>query len=189
MTGTAGVVAVLALMLAAMLSGSAMFAMFARTAMPAATHAVAMHPVIAAVIIPPAKAQQVAVHVELRAQILAIGILAEDIGGSLALLLASEDPGVQSLAWIEPGLQYRKLNVREAASSIRDRPLLYVATTGDRYARHSAQALARLSERGEARILEGSSSHEASAMGAHPDIAENIRAWLADTLSAAPARR
>ena len=119
----------------------------------------------------------------------AIGILAEDIGGSLALLLASEDPGVQSLAWIEPGLQYRKLNVREAASSIRDRPLLYVATTGDRYARHSAQALARLSERGEARILEGSSSHEASAMGAHPDIAENIRAWLADSLSAAPARR
>ena len=124
-----------------------------------------------------------------QALISAIGILAEDIGGSLALLLAAEDPGVWCLAWLQPGLQYRKLNVRRAAGALGERPALYMTTTPDGYARHSARALSALSSRGDVRVLDASPAHGADALRDHPEIADRLGKWLADTLKSAPARR
>jgi len=119
----------------------------------------------------------------------AIGILAEDLGGSLALLVAAEEESVWCIAWLQPGLQYRKLNIRPSARQLGTRPALYVATASDGYARHSARALAELSSGAEAWIIDSSSAHCADLLHADPASAETLREWLTEALKSAPPRR
>jgi len=111
-----------------------------------------------------------------------IGILGEDLGGSLAVLLAAEDTSISALAVLHPGLEYRKWNIRPAASSLGERPALYIATADDGYARHSAKALAQLSSKGEARIVNSVSAHGAALLMENPLTATELLQWFHRTL-------
>ena len=102
----------------------------------------------------------------------AIGILAEDLGGSLALLVAAEEESVWCIAWLQPGLQYRKLNIRPSARQLGTR-----------------RALAELSSGAEAWIIDSSSAHCADLLHADPASAETLREWLTEALKSAPPRR
>lgn len=71
-----------------------------------------------------------------------LGIAGASIGANLALLDAADDPSVQAVALLSPGLDYRGLHTQPAIKKYAARPALLVGSTKDPYAWRSIRQLA-----------------------------------------------
>ena len=75
-----------------------------------------------------------------------LAIAGESIGANLALRYAMQDPAMQAVAAISPGLDYHGVKTEDAVVALRERPVLLMAAEGDAYAAQSAAALKAASE-------------------------------------------
>lgn len=70
-----------------------------------------------------------------------VAIVGAEVGANLALVVASDDPSVVSVAMLSPGLDYKGIPTGEAMKRYGPRPVLFVAGSDDSYSVRSANAL------------------------------------------------
>ena len=71
------------------------------------------------------------------------GIVGIGAGATLALMFAAEQPDVQAVVLVSPGLVLDGLHAEEALARLTHTPTLFIATEGDAYASESAHTLKR----------------------------------------------
>jgi dienelactone hydrolase len=111
----------------------------------------------------------------------AIGAAGASIGANVAILAASTDPAIRSLALLSPGLDYRSLRVEAPFRQLGDRPVLLAAGTDDPYALRSMRTLASGGGRREALVLENA-GHGTVMLGRDPKLAGALVDWFLRTL-------
>jgi pimeloyl-ACP methyl ester carboxylesterase len=111
-----------------------------------------------------------------------IGIAGAQIGANLAIVEASSDLLVRSLALLSPGLEYRKVWTDAAMKKYNERPALIVASTEDAYASRSARELSAAGTgTRELRLLNGA-GHGTVMLARHPDLISVLVDWFRRTL-------
>ncbi len=111
----------------------------------------------------------------------------EGLGANLALHCALEQPDVQAILLISPGLRCQGVGAEEEMGRLKDCPAFIAATEGDAYASMSADALkAAAPVFAELRFWPGA-AHGADLFAAHPEAADFTLDWLAAIYNPAPA--
>jgi dienelactone hydrolase len=72
----------------------------------------------------------------------AIGVAGASLGATLAVLVASVDPNVRSIALISPSLDYRGARLETPFTRYGERPALLIASVHDPYAARTVRVLA-----------------------------------------------
>jgi dienelactone hydrolase len=111
-----------------------------------------------------------------------VGVAGASIGANLAVLFASADPTVRSLALLSVGLDYRGLRTEAPMAKLGKRPVLMVASEEDTYAANSARRLSQ-QEGGtrEVRLLSGA-GHGTVMLSRQADLAAALVDWFRRTL-------
>ncbi len=71
----------------------------------------------------------------------AVHLAGSDLGGSLSIVHANEDPDIASVVLLSPGLGYDGVNLKGRLITYGERPLLMVYSVEDGYARKSVEVL------------------------------------------------
>jgi alpha-beta hydrolase superfamily lysophospholipase len=112
----------------------------------------------------------------------AIGLLGASIGANVAILQASADTSIRSLALLSPGLDYRSLRTEAALRKYGSRPALLVAAGDDPYALRSVRELAKAGEGlREVRTL-GPAGHGTVMLSRDADLERALVDWFQRTL-------
>jgi dienelactone hydrolase len=111
-----------------------------------------------------------------------IGIAGASIGANLAVLEASADAGIASLALLSPSLDYRGLRIEAAMKKYGSRPALLIASDDDPYAMRSSKDLQKAgSGTREIHVL-SHAGHGTAMFGNDPDLARTLVDWFHRTL-------
>ena len=111
-----------------------------------------------------------------------VGIAGASIGANLAVIEASTDPTITSLALLSASLDYRGLQIAAAARKIGARPLLLVASDDDPYALRSARELQKIGGGVRELIVLQQVGHGASMLARTPDLVGTLVDWFRRTL-------
>lgn len=108
------------------------------------------------------------------------------MGANMAILLGADQPGVQALVLLSPGLSYYKVQTAKPLAAYGDRPVLIVASQEDSYAASSSAELLKYSQ-GEARLemYEGI-GHGTQMLSNQPDLNSLLLEWLRPFLQSTP---
>ena len=105
-------------------------------------------------------------------------IAGEGLGAALALHYALEDPQIQGVIMVSPGLELQGVATEEAMKRLDDCPSLLFASEGDAYAATSAAALNQVAPvYSELRSWSGG-AHGVDLFAAHPEAIEFMLQWL-----------
>lgn len=105
-------------------------------------------------------------------------VVGASIGSNMALRMATAESSIRGVVLLSPGLDYRGVTTEDALASYGDRPLLIVASQGDRYAADSARSLTdQAAGEVELVIFEGD-DHGVGMFPAEPGLAPRIIDWL-----------
>jgi dienelactone hydrolase len=111
-----------------------------------------------------------------------IGMAGASIGANVAVLAASNDPSVRSLALLSVSLDYRGLKLEQALKKFASRPALLVASSEDPFALRSARQAVTMGDGArELRVLSGA-GHGAMMLAREPDLATALVDWFLRTL-------
>jgi dienelactone hydrolase len=112
-----------------------------------------------------------------------VGVAGASIGANLAILFASTDATVRSLALLSAGLDYRGLRAEAPMARLSRCAALLVVSDEDTYAANSARKLAQQAGPGtrELRVLSGA-GHGTVMLGRQPDLAAALVDWFRRTL-------
>jgi dienelactone hydrolase len=111
-----------------------------------------------------------------------IGIAGASIGANLAVIDAADDPGVQSVALLSPGLDYRGLRIDAAMKKFGARPALLVSSTKDPYAWRSVRELASMGPGTREVRLTDVLAHGTVLLAKDPDLTAALVDWFKRTL-------
>lgn len=111
-----------------------------------------------------------------------IGIAGASIGANMAVIDAADDPGVQSIALLSPGLDYRGLRTEAAVKKFGARPALLVSSTKDSYAWRSVRQLASTGPGTREVRLTDVRAHGTVLLARDPDLAAALVDWFRRTL-------
>ena len=111
-----------------------------------------------------------------------IGLAGASIGANLALLDAADDPGVQSVALLSPGLDYRGLRTEAAMKKFGARAALLVGSTKDPYARRSIVQLATIGPGTRIVRLSETLGHGTTLLMRDQELAGALVDWFRRTL-------
>jgi len=112
----------------------------------------------------------------------AFGIAGASIGANMALLDAADDPAVQSVALLSPGLDYRGLRTEAAMKKFGARPVLLVSSTKDPYAWRSVKTLAAIGSGAREVRLSDALAHGTMLLQRDPDLIAALVDWFRRTL-------
>ena len=112
----------------------------------------------------------------------AIGVAGASLGANLAVLAASGDPRIRSLALVSPSLDYRGVRIESAMQQYGGRPALLMASLRDPYAARSVRALA--AEPPGLREVKWSETiaHGTALLAREPDLVRTLVEWFQRTL-------
>jgi dienelactone hydrolase len=111
-----------------------------------------------------------------------IGIAGASMGANLAVLAASADPGIASLALLSPSLDYRGLRIEAAMKKYGSRPAILIASDDDPYAMRSSKDLQKAGGGiREIHVLQHA-GHGTVMVGRDPDLARTLVDWFRRTL-------
>jgi len=117
-----------------------------------------------------------------------IAIAGEGLGATLALYYALEDPDIQGIIMISPGLELNGITTEDAIQRLDDCPTLLIASEGDAYAATSATALNQAAPVfSELRTWSGS-AHGVDIFVSHPEATGFMMEWLDTTLKSTPTK-
>jgi dienelactone hydrolase len=105
-------------------------------------------------------------------------IVGASIGGNLALAAAVDEPQVQAVVLLSPGLDYQGVRTEEAMVAYGERPVLIVASEDDSYAAESAQTLVGLAQGAPVLTLYPGAGHGNEMIEDRPDLTDLILGWL-----------
>jgi dienelactone hydrolase len=111
-----------------------------------------------------------------------VGIAGASIGANLAVLEASADPSVASLALLSPSIDYRGLKVEAAMKKYGGRPALFVASDEDPYALRSAKDLQKTGPGVRELLVLSHAGHGTAMLSRDADLARAIVDWFHRTL-------
>jgi alpha-beta hydrolase superfamily lysophospholipase len=113
-----------------------------------------------------------------------IGIAGASIGANLAVLAASADTSVASLALLSPSLDYRGLRIEAAMKKYGGRPAFLVSSDDDPYATRSVKDLQKATAAGGIRepLLLSQAGHGTTMLGRNADLAGLLVDWFRRTL-------
>ncbi len=110
-----------------------------------------------------------------------IGIAGASLGANLAVLAASGDPSVASLALLSPSLDYRGLRIEAAAKKL-VRPVLLVASDDDPYALRSAKELQKAGGGTRELLVPSHAGHGTTMLARDGDLGRALVDWFHRTL-------
>jgi alpha-beta hydrolase superfamily lysophospholipase len=110
-----------------------------------------------------------------------VAIVGASIGANLAVLEASADPTVASLALLSPSLEYRGLRI-EALLRKLSRPVLLVASDDDPYASRSVRDLQKAGGGQREVVTVRQAGHGTTMLTRDPDLVRTLVDWLRRTL-------
>ncbi|HDP35516.1 MAG TPA: alpha/beta fold hydrolase [Candidatus Hydrogenedentes bacterium] len=114
-----------------------------------------------------------------------LAVAGEGLGASLALHYALDDPDMQAVIMISPGLDTQGIHTEEAIKKLVDCPTLLIAGEGDSYAAMSATALNNAAPvYSELRTWSGG-AHGVDLFAAHPEATHFILEWLRNIFASA----
>jgi len=111
-----------------------------------------------------------------------IGIAGASIGANLAVLEASADPAVVSVALLSPSTDYRGLRIDAAMKKYGARPALLIASDDDAYASRSVKELQKAAGGTREVLILNHAGHGTSMLGHDPDLARTLVDWFHRTL-------
>src|SRR5262245_17605097 len=111
-----------------------------------------------------------------------IGIAGASIGASLAVLEASGDTTVASLALLSPASDYRGLHIDAALKKYGTRPALMIASDDDAYAMRSAKELQKAGGGTRELLIVNRAGHGTVMLGHDPDLTRTLVDWFRRTL-------
>jgi dienelactone hydrolase len=111
-----------------------------------------------------------------------LGIAGASIGANLAVMDAADDPSVQSIVLLSPGLDYRGLRTEAAMKKFGGRPALLVSSTRDPYAWRSVKVLAAIGPGAREVRLSEVLAHGTVLLSKDPDLATALVDWFRRTL-------
>jgi len=114
-----------------------------------------------------------------------IGIAGASLGASLAVLVASVDPTVRSIALLSPASEYRSVRCEAAMRRFAERSgaVMLVASTGDPYALRSAHHFeAMVTGARDLRVVDGTNAHGTTLLSVRPDLIGTLVDWFRRSL-------
>jgi dienelactone hydrolase len=115
-------------------------------------------------------------------QLSRIGIAGASIGANLAVLAASGDPSIASLALLSPSLDYRGLKVDAAMKKYGAKPALLVASDEDAYALRSAKDLQKAGGGTRELLVLNHAGHGTVMLSRDADLTRALVDWFHRTL-------
>lgn len=111
-----------------------------------------------------------------------VGIAGASIGANLAVLEASGDAAVVSLALLSPTTDYRGLRIDAALKKYGARPALMIASDDDAYAMRSAKELQKAGTGTRELLIVNHAGHGTAMLGRDADLARTLVDWFRRTL-------
>lgn len=111
-----------------------------------------------------------------------VGIAGASLGANLAVLEASADPGITSLALLSPSLDYRGLRIEAPLRKYGDRPALLISSDDDPYATRSVKDLQKAGGGMREPLLLSQAGHGTTMLGRNADLARVLVDWFRRTL-------
>lgn len=113
-------------------------------------------------------------------------VIGASMGANMAVLLGADQPDVQALVLLSPGLNYYMVQTAEPLAAYGVRPVLIIASQEDGYAASSSEELIKVAQ-GEA-ILEmyAGIGHGTAMLGNQPDLGSLLLEWLNPILQSTP---
>jgi alpha-beta hydrolase superfamily lysophospholipase len=111
-----------------------------------------------------------------------VGILGASIGANLAVLEASADATIASLALLSPSLDYRGLRIEAAMRRIGERPVLLVASDDDPYAGRSVRELQKAGGGPREILIVKQAGHGTLMLARDGDLGRTLVDWFRRTL-------
>ena len=111
-----------------------------------------------------------------------IGIAGASIGANLAVMEASADTSIASLALLSPSVDYRGLKIDAAMKKYAARPALFVASDEDPYALRSSKDLQKAGPGIRELLVLSHAGHGTAMLSRDADLARAIVDWFHRTL-------
>jgi dienelactone hydrolase len=111
-----------------------------------------------------------------------VGIAGASLGANLAVLEASADPSVASLALLSPSLDYRGLRIEPAMKKYGGKPALLVVSDDDPYALRSAKDLQKAGSGTRELLVLNHAGHGTVMLSRDADLARALVDWFRRTL-------
>ncbi len=119
-----------------------------------------------------------------------VALVGMDVGGSIALRYAAVHPKVPLVVMLSPGLSYQEVTTVNAMRAYKDRPILMIYGTLDRYASSSAPILHQFAKMsvGEPRaaLLAIPDAH-GNKLAITPAVIDEVISWLGNPVPPPPA--
>lgn len=119
-----------------------------------------------------------------------VALVGQDLGGSLALRYAAVHKSIAEVVMLSPGLNYQEVTTVNAMRAYRDRPILMIYGTIDRYAASSAPILyqfAKMSVGEQRAALMAVPDVHGSKLSVTPAVIDEIASWLGNPVPPPPA--
>jgi dienelactone hydrolase len=111
-----------------------------------------------------------------------VGIAGASIGANLAVLEASADTAVASVALLSPTTDYRGLRIEAAMKKYGARPALMIASDDDAYAVRSVKELQKAGGGTREALILNHAGHGTVMLSHDPDLARTLVDWFRRTL-------
>ena len=111
-----------------------------------------------------------------------VGIAGASLGANLAVLAASADPTIASLALLSPSMDYRGLRIEAAMRKYGARPALLVSSDDDPYATRSVKDLQKGAGGTREPLLLSQAGHGTTMLGRNADLTRVLVDWFRRTL-------
>lgn len=111
-----------------------------------------------------------------------VGIVGASLGANLAVLEASGDASVASLALLSPSLDYRGLRIEASLRKFGERPALLVASDDDPYALRSVRDLQKAGGGTREILVLKQAGHGTSMLARDADLVRALVDWFRRTL-------
>lgn len=110
-------------------------------------------------------------------------VIGASIGANLALQTGANQPAIQTVILLSPGLDYRGLTTEDAMQNYSSRPILIVASEEDAYAADSSRALITLAQSESRLEMFDGAGHGTRMFSAKPELSDLMLTWLAENIN------
>jgi len=111
-----------------------------------------------------------------------VGLLGASLGANLAVVAASADASVRSIALLSPGLDYQGLRTQANLNRYGERPALLVGSREDPYVMITLRRLAGEGAGVREQLVLDGAGHGTTMLARHPDLVGVLVDWFRRTL-------